>query len=141
MDYDFHGHWDRVTGHVAPLYYTPGDTIEYFNANFSIHHWIESGASRDKLVMGIPLYGQTFSLASVNVHGLNAPAYGAGEAGPYTRQGGVLAYYEICTKNWNVVQDPENRMGPYAYNGNQWVSYDDASMVKIFEGSFTLMCL
>lgn len=32
MTYDFHGHWDKQTGHVAPLYYYPGDTYEYFNA-------------------------------------------------------------------------------------------------------------
>lgn len=32
MTYDFHGHWDRQTGHVAPLYYYPEDTYDYFNA-------------------------------------------------------------------------------------------------------------
>lgn len=25
MTYDFHGNWDRQTGHVAPLYYYPGN--------------------------------------------------------------------------------------------------------------------
>ena len=32
MTYDFHGHWDKQTGHVAPHYYYPGDTYDYFNA-------------------------------------------------------------------------------------------------------------
>lgn len=32
MTYDFHGHWDKQTGHVAPLYYYPGDLYDYFNA-------------------------------------------------------------------------------------------------------------
>lgn len=32
MTYDYHGHWDKQTGHVAPLYYVPGDTFDYFNA-------------------------------------------------------------------------------------------------------------
>lgn len=32
MTYDFHGHWDKQTGHVAPLYYYPGDTYDFFNA-------------------------------------------------------------------------------------------------------------
>lgn len=39
MTYDFHGQWDKKTGHVAPLYYHPDDDISYFNAvnrrNFS----------------------------------------------------------------------------------------------------------
>jgi chitinase len=28
------------------------------------------------------------------------------------------------------VQDPEGRMGPYAYKGNQWVSFDDAETLR-----------
>ena len=31
MTYDYHGQWDKKTGHVAPLYYHPEDDIEYFN--------------------------------------------------------------------------------------------------------------
>lgn len=52
MTYDFHGHWDKRTGHVAPLYYYPGDTYDYFNANFSINYWLEQGAPPSKIVMG-----------------------------------------------------------------------------------------
>ncbi len=32
MTYDFHGQWDKKTGHVAPLYYHPEDEFDYFNA-------------------------------------------------------------------------------------------------------------
>lgn len=28
------------------------------------------------------------------------------------------------------MQDPKRRMGPYAYKGNQWVSFDDKEMVQ-----------
>ena len=31
MTYDFHGHWDKKTGHVAPMYYHPQDDYDYFN--------------------------------------------------------------------------------------------------------------
>ncbi|XP_037913621.1 probable chitinase 10 [Hermetia illucens] len=134
MTYDFHGHWDKQTGHVAPLYYYPGDTYDYFNGNFSIHYWIEKGTPPNKLVMGMPLYGQSFSLADTNKRGLNEKSYGPGEAGQYTRSGGFLAYYEICENinrgGWTVVRDPEGRIGPYAYKGNQWVSYDDVSEIR-----------
>lgn len=63
--------------------------------NFSINYWIEKGANPKKLVMGVPLYGQSFSLAERNEHGLNAPTYGGGEAGEATRARGFLAYYEV----------------------------------------------
>lgn len=29
-----------------------------------------------------------------------------------------------------MIQDPEGRMGPYAYKGNQWVSFDDQAMIR-----------
>ncbi|XP_063232762.1 probable chitinase 10 [Bacillus rossius redtenbacheri] len=134
MTYDFHGHWDKQTGHVAPLDYYPGDTYDYFNANFSINYWIQQGADRKKLVMGMPMYGQSFSLKDAGEHGLNAKSYGPGEAGEFTRAGGFLAYYEIChsvkNQGWTTVRDPEGRIGPYAYKGTQWVSYDDVSDIR-----------
>nr|XP_022917656.1 probable chitinase 10 isoform X3 [Onthophagus taurus] len=134
MTYDYHGQWDKKTGHVAPLYYYPGDTYDYFNANFTLNYWIEQGADPKKIIMGMPLYGQSFSLADTKKHGLNALSYGPGEAGEFTRAGGFLAFYEICERvkrqSWNVVRDPLGRIGPYAYSGNQWVSYDDISEIK-----------
>lgn len=45
--------------------------------------------------MGMPFYGQSFTLADPNKHGLNAPATGPGEAGEQTRAAGFLAYYEV----------------------------------------------
>ena len=84
--------------------------------------------------MGMPTYGQSFSLADNSVNGLNARSYGKGEAGQFTRAGGFLAYYEMCYKiksgGWTVVKDPKKRMGPYAYKGGQWFSFDDADMIR-----------
>lgn len=30
-----------------------------------------------------------------------------------------------------MVHDPQNRIGPYAFSGNQWVSYDDVQIFRI----------
>ena len=95
---------------------------------------MEKGAPPNKLVMGMPLYGQAFTLDSPLNHGLNSPANQKGQPGPFTRAGGFLSFYEICemitSQNWTVVQDPKGRLGPYAYNDGQWVGYDDVSMIK-----------
>lgn len=32
MAYDYHGHWDQETGHVAPLYFNEDDRLPDFNA-------------------------------------------------------------------------------------------------------------
>ena len=82
--------------------------------------------------MGMPLYGQSFTLSSASNNGLNAPTIGGGSAGPFTGQSGLLAYFEICdfiNDGWTVVAPTENR-GPYAYNGNQWVGYDDEDTIR-----------
>jgi GH18 family chitinase len=63
MTYDYHGHWDKKTGHVAPFYSHPDDEFSFFNANFTMNYWVEKGADKKKLVMGMPMYGQSFSLA------------------------------------------------------------------------------
>jgi chitinase len=79
--------------------------------------------------LGMPTYGQSFTLENVNNNELNAKAPGPGLAGEFTRSAGFLAFYEICNNinngGWTVVKDPEGRMGPYAYKDRQWVSYDE----------------
>ncbi|KAJ7333003.1 hypothetical protein JRQ81_015183 [Phrynocephalus forsythii] len=121
MTYDFHGAWEKVTGHVSPLYPDTDNAVKY---------WISKGARADKLVLGIPLYGKTFTLSSSQT-GVNAPASGAGTAGPYTREAGLLAYYEICTfKQGATTKVIEKQEVPYSFKGNQWVGYDDVDSIK-----------
>lgn len=134
MTYDYHGQWDKKTGHVAPLYFHDEADYFYYNTNYTMHYWAQLGADKKKLIMGMPMYGQSFTLSNPSNNGLNAPTSGGGQAGEYTRASGFLAYYEICQKvqrdQWTVVQDPSGAIGPYAYKGNQWVSYDDVPMIR-----------
>ncbi|TRY79747.1 hypothetical protein TCAL_01968 [Tigriopus californicus] len=136
MSYDYHGHWDKKTGHVAPMYVHEDDEIDYFNTNYTIHYWLEAGIPKEKLIMGMPLYGQAFSLQNPSENGLNAPAPQKGQAGPFTQAAGFLAYYEICNmvknKGYTVVEDKSSpkTMGPYAFRDRQWVSYDDVAMIR-----------
>ena len=41
------------------------------------------------------LYGRGFTLADNNNNGIGAPVSGAGRAGPFSREAGTLAYYEV----------------------------------------------
>ncbi|KAF5903452.1 acidic mammalian chitinase-like [Clarias magur] len=54
--------------------------------------------------MGFATYGRTFKLSSSSVSGLGAPSSGPGPAGNYTREAGMLAYYEVCTQLSGVSQ-------------------------------------
>lgn len=132
MAYDFHGQWDHKTGINAPLYTYPGNSVNFY-ADYAVKHWIKRGAKSEKIILGVPCYGQSFTLSNAANHGLNAASSGGGQAGPFTRASGTLSYYEICNnvkkQGWTVVKNAQ--YGPYAYKGNQWVSYDDIETMGI----------
>lgn len=56
-------------------------------------YWREN-VPAGKLIMGFPTYGRTFRLSSSDTS-VGAPASGAGSSGPYTREAGFWAYYEV----------------------------------------------
>ncbi|XP_038676391.1 acidic mammalian chitinase-like [Scyliorhinus canicula] len=129
MTYDFFGPWNIITGENSPLYPLPnnkGYTNRYFNVDYVMKYWKSQGAPAEKLNVGFATYGHTFKLTSSD-HGVGASAGGAGAAGKYTKQAGILAYYEICSflksgsSAWDVPQ-----MVPYAYNAKTWIGYDNA---------------
>nr|XP_012227656.1 PREDICTED: chitinase-3-like protein 1 isoform X1 [Linepithema humile] len=130
MAYDLHGAWEKQTGHNAPLYPRKGESGNdlKLNVDASVRYWLDSGCPPEKLILGVPFYGRAFTLADKSQTGLGAPAKGPGAAGPYTREGGMLGYNEICDffkqGGWTVVRHEEHRT-PYAYKGDQWFGYDD----------------
>ncbi len=95
MTYDYHGHFDKVTDHSAPLYLHAETTDPQFNANYTMNYWIELGADPQKLILGIPTYGRAVQLANANLNGMGAPISGAGDAGTFTKAKGFLSYYEV----------------------------------------------
>ncbi|XP_070757967.1 acidic mammalian chitinase-like isoform X3 [Enoplosus armatus] len=134
MTYDFHGSWEHNVGENSPLYKGPADqgALIYFNVDYAMNYWKSNGAPAEKLLVGFPTYGHTFRLASSNT-AVGAPANGPGPAGPFTRQAGFWAYYEICTflkqgatQAWDSPQDV-----PYAFKQGTWVGYDNVKSFKI----------
>ncbi|XP_064085407.1 probable endochitinase, partial [Macrobrachium nipponense] len=128
MAYDFHGSWERVVAHHSPLYPEQGQNPE-FNADFAVNYWIQKGAPASKIVLGVPFYGRSWTLAgSSNTPG--SPATGAGKAGKYVKERGHMAYFECCLAQqedgWTKVTGDG---GPYLTKGDQWVGYDDIEAV------------
>ena len=61
-----------------------------------MYYWHAKGADKKKLVMGMPMYGQTFTLGNTSDHGLGAAApQGGGKKGRFTGQKGFASYYEV----------------------------------------------
>jgi len=133
MSYDFHGgSFESITGHNSPLYGNTGiEMTKNFNVNNGLQFWINGGCSRKKLVLGIPLYGRTFTLTNAANNGYNASASGPGKAGPYTREAGTLSYSEICSqvKSGKLWYEPEVS-APSLAIGDQWIGFDDKTSVR-----------
>jgi chitinase len=64
---------------------------------YAVKALISGGADPKKLLLGLSFYGQSYRLADMEgKEGPGAPAAGPGEPGEFTKQPGMLAYYEIC---------------------------------------------
>ncbi len=86
MTYDYRGFWDGKTGHHAPV--SAAEEVLALVAG--------AGVPKDKINVGLPMYGQSFTLSSSD-NSVGASASGRGKAGPFTKQAGMMAFYEICS--------------------------------------------
>ena len=123
--------------HHAPLFKRSWDVDDQYTAAFAVNYWIRKGMSPDKILLGIPLSGQSWKLTSEDITP-PALAAGAGAPGKFTTEAGFMAYYEICdavnSAGWTEIQDPSGAMGPYAVSSNSpkiWVGYDDPAMAVV----------
>nr|XP_019591024.1 PREDICTED: chitotriosidase-1 [Rhinolophus sinicus] len=132
MTYDLHGSWERSTGHNSPLYKRQGESgaAAELNVDSAVQLWLQKGTPANKLILGMPTYGRSFTLASSLDTGVGAPATGPGAPGPFTKEAGLLAFYEVCSWKGAAEHRITDQKVPYAYKGDQWVGFDDVESFK-----------
>ncbi|XP_047477009.1 chitinase-3-like protein 1 [Penaeus chinensis] len=139
MGYDYHGTWENFTHHNAPIcsHYLDEGVLQYFNVEFTVEYYLSLGLPKDKMVLGIPVYGRCFTLDDIEENGFYAPAHKPGPAGPYIRIPGTLGANEICErlrddKTCKIVHDPSMHE-PYFYctSDKIWCGFDDADSVYL----------
>ncbi|RMZ93814.1 putative chitinase 3, partial [Brachionus plicatilis] len=133
MAYDFHGSWEDFLGHHAPLYARKEEVGNQtkLNVGWAVRYWLSQGCPKEKLLVGLALYGRSFTYAEDK--NLGASSTGPGSKGKYTGTPGILSYYEVCEKmkeDWIVERNYEQAI-PYAYSPNEWVGYDDVVSLRI----------
>ncbi|KAM7513327.1 hypothetical protein LguiB_012202 [Lonicera macranthoides] len=124
MCFDYHGPWERVTGEHSALYDPNSNT----STSFGIQSWIQAGIPPEKIVMGLPLYGHTWTLQDPNENGLRAPAVGAGPGN------GTLVYSQVVdfiSNNDAIVEFDNGTASFYSYARGSWVGYDDVGSIKL----------
>jgi chitinase len=137
MSYDYHGSWDRKLGHNSPLYASHSDSLDNhrLTIDWTVRLYLTLGVPLEKLVVGIPFYGRSFTLKNKNQRGFGSECAGEGKSGEFTRENGFLSYgLEICKyiekDNWTRVWSREHQV-PFAYKKDQWVGYDDEESITI----------
>ncbi|XP_054441527.1 chitotriosidase-1 [Pteronotus mesoamericanus] len=132
MAYDLHGSWETTTGHHSALFKRQGESgaAAELNVDYAVQQWLQKGTPANKLILGMPTYGRSFTLASTSDAGVGAPAAGPGSPGSFTREAGLLAYYEVCSWTGAAKRRIQDQKVPYAFRGDQWVGFDDTESFK-----------
>jgi len=60
-----------------------------------VTYWLNAGLPKEKLILGMALYGRGFTLNRESENGLYVPANSGIPQGPYTRQAGIWGYNEV----------------------------------------------
>lgn len=93
MAYNLSGPWLPETGHQAPLYGNPQAPPPAHSVAAGINRYLSLGVPRDKLVIGVPFYGQGLkSVPNIN-NGLFQSHEGACEFGTWTQ--GIFQFHDL----------------------------------------------
>jgi len=115
MTYDNRGADNKTNHHSS-----------FEDSKASVQYYHTKGVPKEKLLIGVPFYGHTFTLKDPKSHGIGASTIGKG-AKLESGDPGSAYYWEIClnVKNHSWIKEQVNGHDPYAYHQNQWVGYDD----------------
>ncbi|CAL1527283.1 unnamed protein product [Lymnaea stagnalis] len=133
MAYDYHGLWESKTGLASPLFSTDGQNFDVV-CSATINWYLSSGLRPAKAHLGVVFFGRSWTLSSTGQTAVGSPAIGGGASGAYTREPGILSYYEICEKTRSLpytIQTDVIGQVKYAYYDNSWITYEDRDTLDI----------
>lgn len=130
-DFNFYKNTTPFTGFNSPLYARPEDQLYMatLNLNYTVHMYLRKGLSPNKLVVGVPTYGHTYTLINPDNHGIGSPAHSYGTLG----SAGFVDYPGVCQfikMNAVVIKVDSHAEVPYLYSGHEWVSFDNPQSVS-----------
>ncbi|XP_030381100.1 chitotriosidase-1 [Scaptodrosophila lebanonensis] len=133
MAYDFHFYTKDTpfTGLNAPLYARKNESsiMSTFNINYTIHWWLRNGIEPNRLVVGLPTYGHSFTLVNPFNKRIGAPALGVGECG----LGGFTTHSQTCDCGNRYLKPlyeyDEETCSPILSANQEWISYENEKSI------------
>ncbi|BBI32249.1 glycosyl hydrolase family 18 protein [Cohnella abietis] len=135
MTYDYHGSWEKNSNHNAPLYADPKDQgSTTSNIDSTVKTYVNAKVPSDKLVLGIPMYGRSWTNCGATNMGLyqacNGVAPGAIAAGVH--EYGNLEKQSLINKNGFVRYWSDSAKVPWLYNKSTgtFITYEDPESIS-----------
>lgn len=133
--YDYHGTWEDITNHAAPLLDSPFDPAagQGLNIESTIRAYLNAGVPANKMLLGVPSYGRGWTeVRNVN-HGLYQPSMVAAPSPPgdTLATDGVATYRTLVTLSGFTRYHDYFTLADWLYNPSTrtfW-TYDDPTSV------------
>lgn len=124
LSYDFYGSWTPTTGHISNLYKSKFG-LDDTSVDMIVNYFIDNGLPREKLVIGVPLYGRVWKGVDSENNGLYQPfkeiLYYDGIS--FDKVEGLMELG--FQRYWD-----EQAMVPYLKSDDILVSYEDTESIR-----------
>ncbi len=122
MNYDYTGPWSQTTGFLAPLFTSPADLRHSNSIEKNIAEYQAAGVPAEKLLMGVPFYGYSWTAVEHTNNGLFQTGHAVHGDQPYR-------YIRTLAAASSVYRDPRSQ-APWLFDGETFWTYEDAVSVR-----------
>ncbi|PYH98157.1 glycoside hydrolase [Aspergillus ellipticus CBS 707.79] len=141
MTYDLHGVWDGDDPYIGAVALAHTNLTEIKE---SLDLLWRNNINPSRVNLGLGFYGRSFTMSDPSCMTAGCPFSGGGREGPCTATSGILSDVEIrdiIADGATVTLDEAAAVQIVTWDTNQWVSYDDATTIKMKIDYANSVCL
>lgn len=125
MNYDYAGPWSATTGFLAPLF--AADHRDSHSIEQSIASYEAAGVPAEKLLMGLPFYGYSWTDVNIARNGLFQSGHAVKEDHPYNHIRSVAPDFATYRE--------ERSQAPWLFDGRTFWTFEDPVSIR-FKASY-----